>query len=202
MNRLDEKGRSGRSIRAAFAISLLAHGLVLLAARDAARYVSFTWAVNSPPLSIEARLMAPQSRPIAPPTSPAGQAPASKKTASPSSRHSDNAAQFADALHSSSARLIALKTGKQLDPDDWHGAITLGQPFRIRLTINPAGFIENWELLTPNPVEFQLDLEAMNNMVRNMSADKTGETHVSIWQCQLGEKNGELLAVIYPTAEH
>jgi hypothetical protein len=46
-----------------------------------------------------------------------------------------------------------------------------------------------------------LDLNAINIMVRNMDANKTGETHTLIWEGQIASKNGELIARIYSVSD-
>ncbi len=156
------------------------------------------WAHAPPP--IEVRLIPPQTQ----------QAPLAKsqfehkqqieKPLATLSHLPDVAQGSSETRHSTLPKLINLRTGQQLNPSYWRGVKIQGSPVRIQLTINPAGFIHTWKLLTKTTESFQLDLEAMNHMIRNMDIHKTGETHAQFWEYQIGEKNGELIAKIYPVS--
>lgn len=198
----DGVGRKNKFIYVAFALSLLIHGLtLLLLARNAAKDASVMLAFNSQATSIEVRLTPAQTK----------QAPLVKlqpdhvqsieKPLPNLTSHSDGARKLKQTRRSAIPKLLDLKTGNQLNLSYWRGVAIQGRPVRIRLMVNPAGFIDKWELLTKVTMPLQLDPEALNVMVRNMDADKTGETHFLIWECQVGKKNGELIAKIYSASD-
>lgn len=194
---LDITGRKHESIVLAFALSLLMHGSMLFVfARDAAKDSTLSLGFSPQPASLAVRLIAAPAQPAPAAIARSEPAPAAQTPPSPPASHLEDAAQFASSPSSTAPKFIDLKTGNQLDLSYWRGAKRQGRPLRIRLTINPAGLIASWELLTPGAESLQLDLAAMNNMVRNMDAAKTGETHVLIWESQVGKKNGELIAKI------
>ena len=196
---LDGIGRNNRFIGFAFALSLLLHvSILFFVARDAARDTTFTLGFEPEPAAIDVRLIPAQAKQTAvaklrpEPAQPVEQSP------SPPARQSDGASRAASSPHTTIAKLVDLKTGDQLEPSHWQGAKIQGRPIKIRLTISPAGLVQSWEVLTPGANPLELDPYAMNNLVRNMDPDRTGETHVLIWVSQVGKKkNGELIARIY-----
>lgn len=194
---LDGAGRKNQSIYGAFALSLFLHGLVLFfPARNAANEAAVTLAFNPSPSPIEVRIIPAQTKPaplVKPPSVLVRQI--ENPPVSQNSRP-EGARKIKETRRPAIPKLLDLKTGHQLSLSYWRGAQTQGQ-LRIRLTVNPSGFIDKWELLAKVPMSLQLDPEALNVMVRNMDADKTGETHILIWECQVGKKNGELIAKIY-----
>jgi hypothetical protein len=191
-------GRKDEPIVFSFALSLLLHASVLFfSAGDAARDSSFALGLNLEPASIDVRLVPAPSRPVPEAKLRSEAVRAEEKSLPPPASHKDGTSKSAKSPHATLSRLVDLKTGSVLDLAHWQGAQILGRPIRIRLSINAAGLIANWELLTPGAKSLPLDLEAMNVMVRNMDADRTGETHVLIWESQVGKKGGRLIAKIY-----
>lgn len=173
------------------------HGSILFfLARDAAKDSTLSLGFSLQPAALAVRLISAQARPAPAAIRRSEPAPAVQTPPSPPASHPEDTAQFATSPQSTVPKFVDLKTGNQLDLSYWRGAKLQGRPLRIRLTVNPAGIITSWELLTPGADPLQLDLDAMNNMVRNMDAAKTGETHVLIWESQVGKKNGELIAKI------
>ncbi len=81
--------------------------------------------------------------------------------------------------------------------DRWQGVVTEGAPIRVMLTINPAGFVDRWDFLSAVPEAFKDQAALISVMVRNMDPDKTGETHVRMWESELGKKDGNWVAKIY-----
>lgn len=199
---LEAVGRRNKAVVFAFALSLLLHASILFfVARDAARDFSFILGLNLEPASIDVRLIPAQDKrtPVAKLRSE--QVQSDEKSLPPPVNPPHSASKSVASPRSTIPKLVDLKTGDQLNLSYWRGVKIQGRPIRIRLNISPAGLIAGWELLTPGAGSLQLDLEAMNIMVRNMDANKTGETHVLIWESQVGKKNGELIAKIYLSSD-
>ena len=199
-------GRKNKPVVLAFALSLLLHALLgLYVAHDAAKDASFALGLNLQPASIDVRLVpaqakqtpAVQSRSEALPAEETPLSPAASAVSAPPSSHLEGRSKIVKSPRSATARFIDLNTGKQLDLSYWRGAKLQGRPIKIQLTVNPAGILVSWEVLTPGAESLQLDREALNIMVRYMDVAMTGETHVLIWESQVGRKNGELIAKIY-----
>ena len=179
------------------------HGSILFSlARDVTKDSTLSLGFSMQPASLAVRLISAQASPAPAPTARSEPAQAAQSPPSPPASHLEDTAQFATSPSSTVPKFVDLKTGNQLDLSYWRGAKLQGRPLKIRLNINPAGFITSWELLTPGAASLQLDVAAMNNMVRNMDAAKTGETHVLIWESQIGKKNGELIARIQLTGDN
>jgi hypothetical protein len=198
MYRFDSAGRKNTPIYVSFAFSLFLHGAVLfLLASHGTNDNSVALPFYSPPGPIEVLLThlevkqvpLAKSQPVHLKT---------KKEPPPSTSNSYGTQKDRKSSHSTFPRLINLRTGSLLSISKWQGVQVKGPAIRIQLTVNPSGFVDQWKLLTKTTKSPQLDHEAMNHMVRNMRARKTGETHHLVWECLIGEKNGELIAKIYP----
>lgn len=199
---LDGVGRKNKSIYFSFALSLFMHGLILFfLARDAAKDSSVTLVFNSQAKPIEVHLAPAQTKQTPVVKLRSEHVQQIEKFPTNLTSHPDGARKLKESSRSTIPKLLDLKTGNHLSLSYWRGVEIQGQPIKIRLTINPAGFIDQWELLTRMTAPFQLDLEAINIMVRNMDTNKTGETHFLIWECQVGKKNGELIAKIYSASD-
>ena len=201
----DSAGRKNKSIFVAFAFSLSLHGLVLFfLARDVGKGAAVELAFKSQratkalPTTFEVHLAhAPTKQPTLVQSRSKHSLQADKSLAT-LTNHSVNAQKSTEGGHSTLPKLIDLRTGNQLSLSYWRGVKIQGSAIRIQFSVNPAGFLMQWKVLTKTNTPFQLDPEAMNYLVRNMDALKTGETHLQIWECQIGKKNGELVAKMYP----
>ena len=199
---LDPAGRKPGPLGYALVLSLLLHATVLfLTARHVASDLSLALGLSLRSAPLDVRLIPTQIRQAPVAKLPPERVPALERQPPPAVGQADQASKSLPSPHSTIPKVVELKSGKQLDLSHWQGAKLQGRPLKIRLTINPAGIIASWELLTPDAGPLQLDREAMNIMVRNMDANKTGETHVLIWESQVGIKNGELIAKIYAASD-
>lgn len=94
-------------------------------------------------------------------------------------------------------KIVDLTSGIMLGADHWQGVEIIGEPIKVILTINPAGFLDSWAFLSDVPVAFQGRAAMISVLVRSMKPDKTGETHARVWEGQIGTKDGNWMAKVY-----
>ena len=185
-------------MQAAVVVSLAMHvsALVFLAQHDVRRFAQ-PGTQHAKTAPIQAHLLRPMAHKTPEPGVPSAVRAVAKRPA-PVPLVETAEMPKSDGMVAVIGKLLDIKTGDELSRNDWLAAKLVGQSIRIRLTINPAGFVDRWEVVSPGTIALATNRDAINNMVRNMSTRKTGETHFVIWECQIGENADRVIANIYP----
>jgi hypothetical protein len=90
--------------------------------------------------------------------------------------------------------VINLETGNRLPEKEQAEATFDMPPIGFTIQVSPAGKMEKWSSDGELPSDIVVHLQLLNNLIRNMQYERTGETHSVAWLAYLVEKDGVWIA--------
>lgn len=97
--------------------------------------------------------------------------------------------------------VINLETGERLVESEQAETRFEAPPVGFTIQVSPAGKMEKWSSDSELPAEILTRLQLLNNLIRNMQFERTGESHSVAWLAYLVEKDGVWVAKLQPREE-